>query len=57
MHKISWTAVVAQVVNLLALAQGLSSPHTAQIIGGVLAIAQAALPSVFPQVNTAAASK
>lgn len=56
MHKISWATLGAQAVNVAALVAGLSSPHTAAIIGGALTIAQAVFPSIFPQVNAAAAA-
>lgn len=54
MHKFSWAAFGAQAVNLAALVMNYSSPHTAAIVGGALAIMQAVFPSVSKNVNARA---
>lgn len=54
MKNIQWAAVLAQVCNLAAVYAQFSSPHTAAIIGGALAIVQAVAPSVVHGINAAA---
>lgn len=57
MHKFSWAAFGAQAVNLATLVMNYSSPHTAAIVGGALAIVQAVFPSVSKNVNAKAAEQ